>query len=247
MRCMNCEAEIPAAYISAIEKNECPGCGDHIQSEETVELMQGLADAIKRMPNDPLGISAWLLSNYRFQKIGQEEPPERFYRKQARQQQPDHQDFKMAKNPVQEMLARTDQYQNIQQTRAKINSKQQQLARMAQNIAEGSVDEAMYGEEPEQEVELEQEEYYPQEEVQAPRQGRALENTSIVDPSAAPLSPDDLAALSQQVEGGEGQEDDLSSVRDPKARQALQLQRMKRLKAQQSVAGGGGGSFRRSS
>ena len=81
MRCMNCGADIPPAYIHAISKNECPGCSGPIMNEASKELLNELADALTRMPNDPQGVAGWLLSNYRFQKVGSGEPVEKFHRK----------------------------------------------------------------------------------------------------------------------------------------------------------------------
>jgi hypothetical protein len=81
MRCMSCGANIPPEWVMAIQKNECPGCGGEIMSEPTQVLLQELTEAMERMPNDPQGVAGWLLSNYRFQKVGSGEPVEKFHRK----------------------------------------------------------------------------------------------------------------------------------------------------------------------
>jgi hypothetical protein len=50
-------------------------------NEATKELLKELSDALARMPNDPQGVAGWLMSNYRFQKMGEGKPVEKFHRK----------------------------------------------------------------------------------------------------------------------------------------------------------------------
>lgn len=42
--------------------------------EESKTLMDELAIALEKMPNDPQGIAGWLLDNYRLEKVGTGEP-----------------------------------------------------------------------------------------------------------------------------------------------------------------------------
>ena len=81
MFCENCKVEIPPAWVVIIAKNECPACGKEIMSSKTKELMDELSSAMQKMPNDPEGVAGWLLSNYRFEKIGAAEPTEMFHGK----------------------------------------------------------------------------------------------------------------------------------------------------------------------
>ena len=62
MKCMSCMAEIPPAWVNAIQRNECPGCGKAIMDEASKELLDELRSAMESMPNDPEGLAGWLLS-----------------------------------------------------------------------------------------------------------------------------------------------------------------------------------------
>lgn len=76
---MNCGVEISPMFVGSLKKNECPGCLKQIFSDDTKSLMDELADAMERMPNDPQGIAGWLLSNYQFRKIGDGKPVDKFF------------------------------------------------------------------------------------------------------------------------------------------------------------------------
>jgi hypothetical protein len=246
MRCMSCEADIPPQWVNAIQSNQCPGCGGEIMNSSAKELLDELTQAIERMPNNPQGIAGWLLSNYQFRKIGDASPTEQFHTKRARRAVDDESDpvgLKIANNPVQALLKRTDAYKNIQATRAKLargNDKMQQLAAMAAGIA--AVDGDMYGDGL-PDVQTGEDEYYEDdgEEIvveRGPKLSRQLATgATLLDATAQPLTPEELAALASSVQPEEDEES---------AHKALQAQRLKRLRAQQGVAGGGGhGVFRR--
>lgn len=81
MRCISCGADIPPQWVIAIQQNSCPGCGGEIMNSVTKELLDELSTAMEKMPNDPQGIAGWLISNYRFQKMGNAEPVDKFHRK----------------------------------------------------------------------------------------------------------------------------------------------------------------------
>ena len=76
MRCMSCGADIPPIWVKALQRNECPNCGDAIMGEPTQALLKELTEAMEKMPNNPQGVAGWLLSNYRFQKMGSGQPVE---------------------------------------------------------------------------------------------------------------------------------------------------------------------------
>lgn len=78
MICESCNVEIPPAWVMCIKQNCCPACGGAIMSEDTKHLLDGIKDALEKMPNDPQGLAGWLLSNYELRKKGSGEPTE-FY------------------------------------------------------------------------------------------------------------------------------------------------------------------------
>ena len=227
---MSCEADIPPEWVSAIQANRCPGCGGEIMNEVAKELLDELTSAMEKMPNNPQGIAGWLLSNYRFQKIGDAIPTEKFHDgRQVHAQESLPGNVKVANNPVQAMLARTGFAKGIEQTNAKLQGNHK-LAQMAHNIA-GLQDDDSYeddiGEDYDEDGMVER----------GPRRSRELATgAQIIDSTAAALSPDEIMALASSV-----------VPEDDSVHAALQLQRKKRLLAQQSIAGGGGqGVFRRS-
>jgi hypothetical protein len=73
---MSCSAEIPPAWIHAINSNICPGCGGIIMNNESQMILAEVRDALNQMPNNPEGLAGWLLSNYKLVKIGDAEPTE---------------------------------------------------------------------------------------------------------------------------------------------------------------------------
>lgn len=81
MRCISCGVDVPPIWVKAIELNSCPSCGSAIMNEATQDLLKELSDALTRMPNNPQGVAGWLLSNYRFQKMGDAVPVEKFHNK----------------------------------------------------------------------------------------------------------------------------------------------------------------------
>lgn len=81
MICKSCNADIPPQWVGAIKKNECPGCLGEIMDSSNKNLMDELADAMEKMPNNPQGIVGWLLTNYEFRKIGSGEIVEKFHTK----------------------------------------------------------------------------------------------------------------------------------------------------------------------
>ncbi len=76
MKCQSCSADIPPQWVNAIQQNMCPGCGGSIMDEDTTELLLALSETMQKMPNDPVGLAGWLVSNYYMKKIGDCEPTE---------------------------------------------------------------------------------------------------------------------------------------------------------------------------
>ena len=79
--CNECGAGIPPEWKGAISKNECPGCLGTIMSEEQRELIAELGEAMEKMPNDPIGVAGWLVSNYNLSKVGDCAPIDKFHDK----------------------------------------------------------------------------------------------------------------------------------------------------------------------
>ncbi len=68
MICISCQTEINPKWKAAIDKNECPFCGDVILDEKLKELLStlhGLFDALQEYPAE---LDDWLLSNFQYIK-----------------------------------------------------------------------------------------------------------------------------------------------------------------------------------
>ncbi len=93
MKCISCSADIPPAWVNAINTNICPGCGGEIMSSQTKELLSELREAMLKMPNDAEGLAGWLLSNYNLEKIGSAEPTNFHRKKQSKPKKQQDQDY----------------------------------------------------------------------------------------------------------------------------------------------------------
>jgi hypothetical protein len=131
MKCMNCGSEIPEAWVKAISLNSCPACGDKIYSDNIKELMDELASALERMPNNPQGLAGWLLANYKVTKIGSAEPVTEFYGQKQKQQPQDEQGLKLAHSPIQDWQKRAN-------VKTKSPEELAELARKVNELREGS-------------------------------------------------------------------------------------------------------------
>ena len=231
MQCMSCRADIPPAWVNAIQRNECPGCGGAIMDEASKELLDELREAMESMPNDPEGLAGWLLSNYKLHKIGTAEPTE-FHRK--REAQPEHFDgLKVAENPKSVFLQRAGMSREL--TRRK-----QTLAEIAQQVNEAGEEDGTVS------VDLEavpddhgMDEYEAmalaqQRSAQGSSAKAALHNNSLLIQGDGPPPTSVETEMLSQALGGEAPVDDGSDMHP-----ALQADRYKRLKAQQEVAAGG--------
>ncbi|NJO18720.1 MAG: hypothetical protein HC877_24270 [Thioploca sp.] len=118
MKCISCEADIPPQWVNAIKSNICPGCGGPIMHESSKRLLDELAEAMERMPNDPEGLAGWLLSNYELRKIGDGEPTEHFHRQKSKQSD----DFfkRAGVNPIAAKLAKKNKNSKLAQLAANI-------------------------------------------------------------------------------------------------------------------------------
>jgi hypothetical protein len=221
------------------------------------ELLDELTAAMERMPNDPQGVAGWLMSNYRLQKIGDGSPTEHFHRQGGRGGGDiDTSNLKIADNPVDQFLNRTDYSNRVKDTQTKIGQmKNNKLAKLAQSIqdepdpyglAERQAEEAM--------------EDVSNDDTAAMRaMMKAGENPFAMgggmqeDPGRA-LTADEIAAIQSYGQVDEGPEEDLLpqeralAATGQKGREVVLKNRYKRIKAQDAVTGGsgGGGSFWRS-
>lgn len=104
---MSCQADIPPAFVKAIESNLCPGCGGAIMDDSSKDVMEELKIAMTQMPNaDAQAIVGWLLSNYQLVKIGDALPTQFHNAKKAISP---GQKLKIAKNKLQDKLKQNTQ------------------------------------------------------------------------------------------------------------------------------------------
>lgn len=82
MKCMSCKAEIPPAWVHAINSNSCPGCGGTIMDSKAQTILAEVREAMNQMPSNPEGLAGWLMSNYKLTKVGDAEPSE-FHQRSA--------------------------------------------------------------------------------------------------------------------------------------------------------------------
>ena len=240
MKCISCTAEIPPAWINAIQSNVCPGCGGAIMDEASKELLDELRSAMEKMPNDPEGLAGWLLSNYRLHKIGDAEPTGFHRARPAREDIPDG--LKIADNPKSIFLKRAGMAREL-------DRRQQSLADIAQhnnNVGDEAVDGTVS-------VDMDEiDEYQGLDEYEAlalaqQKSGtglakNTLQNNSVfIKGDGPPVTSVEAEAIAQAL----GQS--LPSP-DHDLPEALQVDRHKRLKAQHDLGSGGKpGAFSRGS
>ncbi len=241
MKCISCDADIPPQWIYAIQNNICPSCGKIIMDEAAKQLLIELREAMAKMPNDPEGLSGWLLSNYNLQKIGTAEPT-KFHKKASKPAQLEK-PVPIFQNPAAKYLERmapasVEQRPTIQQ--------------LAQQIQSGNVANAnapivvnlndIPDEGQEQVEQLTPEEAADEQEIAAimmqQLRGKTakelLHNNAIViaDPGKKPLSYEELKHMITASQGVALPDEIIES------NQYLMADRMKRLAQAQSVANG---------
>jgi len=231
MDCMNCTANIPPQWVSCIQENKCPSCGKQIMDESSKGLLDELREAMLRMPNDPEGLTGWLLSNYKLHKIGDAEPTE-FHK--PRNYQPDNSqpsNIKIANNPVHKFLKRTGLSKQL--------GNRESLKDIVSEI-DNNVNANIYQQDYDPNINLDDEGC--QESAQ-PVAKKALANSVVMggEGPAVPPTQEDIEAIAAAVSMA-GNTTPLDGDLPP----ALQIDRLNRLKKQQEiVSGGGGGVFRR--
>ncbi|MCK9567705.1 hypothetical protein M0R72_01995 [Candidatus Pacearchaeota archaeon] len=252
MRCMSCGADIPPQFVHAIATNTCGGCGGEIMNEASKELLKELSDALSRMPNDPQGIAGWLMSNYRFQKMGEGKPVEKFHRKGgAGGGEYDESTLKIApgynefiqRNDAAHLVTRSNEL--AAKAKGSKNGKLAEFASVIKGVSDpygdNTVEEEDSGDEPmaspedqKSYLELKASGFDPFMQSVPSTSSSEYADSDIVSKLARVMSQDEKPiayeiALSQTDEG----------------RKQLQLDNFKRIKAQDAVTGGGGGLFRR--
>lgn len=249
---MSCSADIPPEWVNAIQSNTCPGCGGSIMNEPTQDLLKELTEAIKRMPNDPQGIAGWLMSNYRFQKMGEGKPVEKFHRKggagggdydeSTLKIAPGYNEF-IQRNDAAHLVTRSNEL--AAKAKGSKNGKLAEFASVIKGVADpygdNTVEEDDSGDEPvvspedqKSYLELKASGFDPFMQSVPSTSSSEYADSDIVSKLARVMSQDEKpiayeVALSQTDEG----------------RKQLQLDNFKRIKAQDAVTGGGGGVFRR--
>lgn len=241
---MTCNADIPPQWVNAIQRNECPGCGEAIMDDASKELLTELREAMTKMPNDPEGLAGWLLSNYTLRKIGAAEPVN-FHRKPSAVEVAKEKKLKVAKNSVQEFLKRKNPGV------AKAVEAQKDFAEIVSQINSGEVEDPLYGNGEELEAEMDAEyetseegDVDPYEEAEFNRQtfkskAKQIARHSLVIPGEErPLTAEETAAMMHVVAGKASGVDPGDNIPE-----ALQAARLERLKKSRAIAGGGTEDF----
>jgi DNA-directed RNA polymerase subunit RPC12/RpoP len=250
MRCMSCGANVPPEWVHSIQSNTCPGCGNEIMGSATQELLKELTEAIERMPNDPQGVAGWLLSNYRFQKVGSGEPVEKFHRKGGGSPRGEFDDSQLKMDPTynefikrnnaEQLVARGEHLAKVKHGGGKLG----ELASMISGVGDPYGDDTTTNV-PEDPSVLDPDDLKAQIELRS--QGIDIfagNNIGGITDMSQVIDPREVANLMTQ-----GQESPLKEemmlAQTAEGRAYLQRDRFKKLKAQDAVAGGGGGLFRR--
>lgn len=219
MKCMSCEANIPAEWQAAITRNSCPACGGQIMTDQIKRVSDNLRTVVDQLVE--LGEEQMDLLLDTFGLRRKPVPGTRH----AREEDPLPSGLKIASNPVQDFLSRTN---------APHLAKRHERIKDILTRIEDAQDEEELG------AAMEEYESESPQPNRMPTMGRALENNVLTDGSGPPPTPEEIAAL-QATLG-----DDIPDF-DPDLHPALQKDRMKRLMQSRSVANGSGqGSFRRS-
>jgi hypothetical protein len=216
---MSCDANIPSEWQAAISNNNCPACGSQIMTDHIKKVSDNLRTVVGQLIE--LGEEQMDLLLDTFGLRRKPTPGSR----QAREEENLPSNLKIASNPVQDFLSRTNA-PHLAQRQERIKDI---LSRIDQ-VQDAPVDmgEVMDGHD------------YPAQDSM-PTVGRALENNSLTTGGGPPPSPEELMALESSLGA------DVPDI-DPTLHPALQKDRIKRLVQSRGVAtGSGGGAFRRSS
>lgn len=254
MRCMSCGANVPPEWVHSIQSNICPGCGGEIMNTATQDLLKELTDAIKRMPNDPAGIAGWLMSNYRFQKMGAAQPVEKFHRKGGGPSEEfDANGLKVAPN-YSDFVKRNDATQYVNRSyelAAKFGNVKEgrmaEFASMIQSVSDPYEDNTSSAKDDNAPPDAEEQKSYLELKQAGfdPFAAAPVAGAGMTDLYQA-INPRDVAKLLRSQDDNEPLEAELAMAQTEKGRVILQMNQIKKLKAQDAISGGGGGSFRRS-
>jgi hypothetical protein len=238
---MTCNADIPPAWVAAIQSGICPGCGGSLYSEEHKELMEGLREALVEMKNaDAESITGWLTSNYKLTKIGEAAPTE-FHRKPTAPVRQTssivEQNLKVANNNVQGYFERAGVPKHLQ-NRTRLEA----MAKQLNQIGNEDVSEDMYPGAEQEDIYINEDEAI--QEQQGVLASQVLQNNSITvpsdNPNIKPLSQHEIANINSMAQRDPQAGDDIPEI--------LQQDRMQKLRNQKAALNGAGqGSFRRGS
>lgn len=68
MKCLSCEFEINPKWKAAIERNECPSCGQSLMNSELKENLSQLRAIMDKMSKFPEELDDWMRSNFNYIK-----------------------------------------------------------------------------------------------------------------------------------------------------------------------------------
>lgn len=247
MRCMSCGADIPPQFVHAIATNTCGGCGGEIMNEASQELLKELSDALTRMPNDPQGVAGWLMSHYRFQKMGDGKPVEKFYRKGGgpRSEDFDESNLKIApgynefvqRNNASSLISRSNELA------AKKNGKIAEFANAIRGISDPYADNTVEDDEPDEPMNAEDQQSY----LELKAAGFDPFMNSVPVTMTSEHADSDVVSKLARVMSQDNKpiQYEMALAQTDEGRKQLQIDNFKRIKAQEAVVGGGMGVFRR--
>lgn len=205
MQCMSCNTDIPASWVSCIQRNSCPACGKEIMNDKAKELLDEIREAINDMPNDPEGLAGWLLSNYKLIKVGDGEPVNFYGRAPAAiQHSSDGQPIRVnPNNKVQKFLKNTGLANQINATAAAVAGSKKPSVRDLVNRMHNDIEaeeSALMNEYEEYDEHEEYDDYIAEyEQNRVSPSARSLANNWV--PGGAPLSPEEKAAMQAAIGG----------------------------------------------
>lgn len=217
MKCMSCDANIPAEWQAAISNNSCPACGGQIMDDHIKVVSDNLRTIVGQLVELGEEQMDLLLDTFGLRRKPVPGSP------QAREEEALPANLKIANNPVQDFLSRTNAPHL-----AKRQERIKDILTRIESAQDDPVD-MMAGDE----------EYEPPAQPMVSVK-QALENNTLTSGGGPPPSPEEIAALEASLGA------DVPEI-DTDLHPALQKDRMKRLIKSRGVASGSGqGSFRRS-
>lgn len=252
MNCVTCNANIPPAFVHALQTNICPGCSGPIMTEASKLLMDELKTAMLAMPNDPEGLAGWLLSTYDLFPKG-EVSPTNFHRKNSRPDG-DISALKMANTATNTFMKRSgaDRIKKNPKLAAIEALQKEAGGYLQQDDSEDEIE--GLDEEAQEDVENEEAEMLKMI-MKAKQKGKKLSTAQLLSNSSdfgndAEVSNADLQKIQKMVGGGQDEFD------NPEDREwddvqylppALQADKIKRLEKQREMGFGSIGMIKRQS